>query len=45
MTTEERLEKLELELSQAKGRNRWLLTLVGLCFVSVVVVYGLGRQA
>jgi hypothetical protein len=42
MTTEERLEKLERELSRVKGRNRWLLAGVGLCLVSVVVVYGLG---
>jgi len=45
MTTEERLEKLERELSWAKGRNRWLLAGVGLCLVSVVVVYGLGRAS
>ncbi|MDH4270930.1 MAG: hypothetical protein OEW18_03025 [Candidatus Aminicenantes bacterium] len=43
MTTEERLEKLELELKRAKGRFRWLLAVVGLCLVSVVFVYSLGR--
>jgi hypothetical protein len=43
MTTEERLEKLELELRRAKGRFRWLLAVAGLCLVSVVFVYSLGR--
>lgn len=40
MTTDERLEKLELELRRAKGRFRWLLAGVGLGLVSMVVVYG-----
>lgn len=42
MTTEERLEKLERELSRVKNRNRWLLAGVGLCLMSMVVVYGPG---
>jgi hypothetical protein len=43
MTTEDRLENMEAELKRARGRIRWVLALAGLCLVSTVVVYGLGR--
>ena len=35
MTTEERLEKLERELTAAKRRNRWMLTVVLIVFASL----------
>jgi len=43
MTTEERLEKLERELSAAKRRNRWLLTIVGLTIVGVGLAWTLTK--
>ncbi len=42
MTTDERLEKLERELNQAKGRIRWLLAGIGLCLVIVAVIWAFG---
>jgi hypothetical protein len=39
MTTDERLEKLERELSRARTRFRWLVVGAGLCAMSVAVIY------
>jgi len=39
MTTDERLEKLERELSRARSRFRWLVVGAGLCIISVAVLY------
>jgi len=44
MTTEDRLENMEVELKRERGRIRWLLVLLGLCLVSVVVIYVLGWE-
>jgi len=35
MTIEERLEKIEKELAEARRRNRWLLTIMGLVVVGI----------
>ena len=43
MTTDERLEKLERELSRARTRFRWLVVGAGLCFMSVAVIYAYGQ--
>ena len=43
MTTEERLEKLERELSAAKRRNCWLLVVVGLAVVGVGLAWTLTK--
>jgi hypothetical protein len=43
MTTDERLEKLERELSRAKTRFRWLVVGAALCFMSVAVIYAYGQ--
>ena len=43
MTTDERLEKLERELSRARTRFRWLVVGAGLCFISVAVIYAFGQ--
>jgi len=43
MTTDERLEKLERELSGARARFRWLVVGAGLCFMSVAVIYAYGQ--
>lgn len=37
MTTEDRLEKLELELATAKRANRWLLTIMGFAVVGLAL--------
>jgi len=42
MTNEERLDRLERELSRTKLLNRWLLTGVGLCIGVLVVVWAFG---
>ena len=42
MTTEERLEKLEKELSRAKRRDLWLLVGVGLCLGTGLVAWAFG---
>lgn len=39
MTTDERLEKLELELARSRRRFRWLIVGAGLCFVSAAILY------
>jgi hypothetical protein len=39
MTSEERLEKLELELSRSRRRFRWLIIGAGLCLISAAVMY------
>lgn len=43
MTTDERLEKLERELSRARTRFRWLVVGAGLCVMSVAVIYAFGQ--
>ena len=43
MTTDERLEKLERELSRAGTRFRWLVVGAGLCIISVAVIYAFGQ--
>jgi hypothetical protein len=43
MTIDERLEKLERELSRAKTRFRWLVIGAGICFMSVGVIYAFGQ--
>jgi hypothetical protein len=43
MTTDERLEKLERELSRARTRFRWLVVGAGLCIISVAVIYAFGQ--
>jgi hypothetical protein len=43
MTTDERLEKLERELSRARTRFRWLVVGAGLCFMSVAVIHAFGQ--
>ena len=43
MTTDERLEKLERELSRARTRFRWLVVGAGLCVQSVAVIYAIGQ--
>jgi hypothetical protein len=43
MTTEERLEKLERELSRARKRFRALVVGAGLCLASLVAVYAYGQ--
>jgi len=43
MTTDERLERLERELSRARTRFRWLVVGAGLCFMSVAVIYAYGQ--
>ncbi len=43
MTTDERLEKLERELSRARTRFRWLVVGAGLCVMSVAVFYAYGQ--
>lgn len=43
MTTDERLEKLERELSRARTRFRWLVVGAGLCVMSVAVLYAFGQ--
>ena len=43
MTTEERLEKLEKELSRAKRRNRCLLAVVGLAVVGLGLAWTLTK--
>jgi hypothetical protein len=45
MTIEERLEKLERELSRAKFRNRWLLAGVGLAVGIGLVAWAFGPTA
>jgi len=45
MTIEERLEKLERELSRANRRNRWLLAGMGLCLAIVVIACIVGLTA
>jgi len=42
MTTEERLEKLEREMSRAKHRKRWLRMVLWLCLVAGLVVWASG---
>jgi hypothetical protein len=42
MTTDERLDKLERELKQAKGRIRWLLAGIGFCLVILAVIWAFG---
>jgi len=39
MTTDERIEKLERELSRARKRFRWMVVGAGLCVMSVAVLY------
>jgi len=43
MTTDERLAKLERELSRARTRFRWLVVGAGLCVMSVAVIYAFGQ--
>ena len=43
MTTDERLAKLERELSRARTRFRWLVVAAGLCVLSVAVLYAFGQ--
>jgi len=43
MTTEERLEKLERELSRARTRFRVLVVGAGLCLASLAAVYAYGQ--
>jgi len=43
MTTDERLAKLERELSRARTRFRWLFVVAGLCIMSVAVIYAFGQ--
>ena len=43
MTTDERLERLERELSRARLRFRWLVVGAGLCVMSVAVIYAFGQ--
>ena len=43
MTIEERLEKVEKELTEAKRRNRWLLTVLGLVIVGLGMVWLLAK--
>ena len=48
MNTEERLEKLEREMSRAKRRKRWLRMVLWLCLVAGLVVWAsgyVGKQA
>jgi len=45
MTTEERLEKLENELSRVKRRNRWLLMGAGLCLGIGLAAWAFGPGA
>ena len=45
MTTEERLEKLEQELSRVKRRNRWLAIVVGLSIVGMGLAWVLETAA
>ena len=45
MTTEERLARLELELTRVKRRNRWLLAGVALCFGIGLVAWTFVPQA
>ena len=44
MTTEERLEKLERELTRAKRCNCWLVAGLVLCLGASVVVWALSRE-
>ena len=37
MTTDERLERLERELIQAKRHNRWLLAIVGMVLLTLIL--------
>ena len=43
MTTEERLENLERELTNAKRRNRWLVAVVGLVVVGLILIWTLAK--
>jgi hypothetical protein len=43
MTTDERLERLERELSRARSRFHWLVVGAGLCVMSVAVLYAFGQ--
>jgi hypothetical protein len=43
MTTDERLEKLERELSRARTRFRWSIVGAGLCIISGAVIYAYGQ--
>lgn len=43
MTTDERLEKVERELSRARTRFRWMVVGAGLCVLSVAVLYAFGQ--
>ena len=43
MTTDERLAKLERELSRARTRFRWLVVGAGMCVMSVAVIYAFGQ--
>lgn len=43
VTTEERLDQLERELSRAKRRQRWLLAVVGLAIVGAILAWTLTK--
>lgn len=43
MTTDERLDELERELARSRRRFRWLIIGVGLCVMSVAVLYAFGQ--
>jgi hypothetical protein len=43
MTTDERLEKLERELSRARTRFRWLVVGAVACLASAVAIYAYGQ--
>ncbi len=39
MTTEERLERLEMEVARGRRANRWLLAVLGAVLVAVVLAW------